>query len=177
MAWSLLPIQVSAVVLAAACSQMEVIIRSLLLTPAVGHSAVPELIFTGCGRAGILFWFILRSIPATQTIYILPKCGLLYGPHLCALQYYHSRVTVNGIRPVILDPVPILWDFASGQAPIYIFNGGDNSGASNSSNITIQNLDLAYDTDNGFWVCQEYISMAAPISPLVKCECMAWNWS
>lgn len=87
----------------------------------------------------------------TNNIYIAPNVDYYMGPTYVPSNITIQGVTVNGIRPVILDPVPILWDFASGQAPIYIFNGGDNSGASNSSNITIQNLDLAYDTDNGFW--------------------------
>ncbi|MDD4915259.1 MAG: hypothetical protein PHW13_09535 [Methylococcales bacterium] len=57
-------------------------------------------------------------------------------------------VTVNGIRPVILDPIAILWDFTSAQAPIYIFGGG--TADTNSTNIVIENIDLAADTNIGF---------------------------
>jgi hypothetical protein len=59
-------------------------------------------------------------------------------------------VTVNGVRPVILDPIGIPYEFSSNQAPIYIWNSGDPSGNSNSTNIVIENIDLAVDEYLGF---------------------------
>jgi len=56
-------------------------------------------------------------------------------------------VTVNGIRPVLLD-VPPAGDFASAQGPVYIWNGANQ--ATNSTNITIQNLDIAVDKNLGW---------------------------
>ncbi len=97
-------------------------------------------------------------------VYSGPSNNIFIGPRP---DYYHDPVehvpnnitiqgvTVNGIRPVILDPAPD-GDFASNQAPIYIWNGGTtlngtSGGATipatghNPSGVKITNIDLAID--------------------------------
>jgi len=55
-------------------------------------------------------------------------------------------VTVNGIRPALLN-VAAAGDFASAQAPVYIWNAGN--AATNSTNITLENLDIGVDQNLG----------------------------
>lgn len=82
-----------------------------------------------------------------NNILVAPRAAYYQGPVAVPNNISIQGVTVNGIRPVILDALPA-GDFASAQAPIYIWNGGVTG--NNSSNITIENIDLAVDKNISF---------------------------
>jgi hypothetical protein len=83
-----------------------------------------------------------------NNIFIAPKPDYYLDPvpHIPA-NITIQGVTQNGIRPVLLDVVNS-GDFASNEAPVYIWNGG--VAGQNAANIVIQNIDLAVDKNIGF---------------------------
>ena len=83
-----------------------------------------------------------------NNIYIAPKPDYYKDPvtHI-PTNITIQGVTVNGIRPVLLDVIKS-GDFASAQAPVYIWNGGVTG--NNSTGIVIENIDIAVDKNLGF---------------------------
>jgi hypothetical protein len=127
-----------------------------------GYSAPQKAAASGCGPFGNVSHVDLYRLwqsgdtfqvyPAVYSgsknnILVAPRSNYYQAPLNVASNITIQGVTVNGIRPIILDPLPA-GDFASGQAPVYVWNGANET--TNSSNIVIENIDLALDKNTGF---------------------------
>jgi len=117
----------------------------------------------GCGPFGnVSHVDLFRLWQAGDTFLVYPAVytgsinNIFIGPepdyYLDPVTHIPANITIqgltqNGIRPVQLD-VPSAGDWASAQAPVYIWNGG--IAGQSAANITFTNIDIALDTNFGY---------------------------